>query len=76
VGDPWSTAVNKAAMTAPELAQAVPRYGRHSVGDLYGLVFQDSQIRVLLGEPPSRIGPTPTGRPRRPAVLAVVRHVS
>lgn len=75
---PWSTAVNRAGMAAPELAASVLAHGRCSVGpvmervlceldaageldvpdpagafcDLYGLVVRDTQIRVLLGEPP------------------------
>jgi AcrR family transcriptional regulator len=78
---PNSVALNRAAMTAPELADSLLRHGRHTTGPLiesylrslhdtgqitapdpvaafrvfYGLVIQDSQIRVLLGEhPPTR----------------------
>ena len=75
-------ALNRAAMTSPELAELLLRSGRHRVGPLverylhqehiagqvhapdaaaafrlfYGLVVQDTQIRVLLGEQP------PTGQ--------------
>lgn len=75
--DPRSVALNRAAMTAPELAETLLTSGRHRVGPiveeylarldaegvlsiddpaagfrlLYGLVIQDTQIRVLLGEP-------------------------
>jgi AcrR family transcriptional regulator len=75
---PWSVAVNRAAMSSPELADLVLANGRHAVGpaveralanyhrlgrldiavpsaafrELYGLVVQDTQIRVLLGEDP------------------------
>lgn len=75
---PWSLAVNRGAMTAPELAAVVLQHGRLTVGpileqvladlaaqgeldipdpadafrDLYGLVVRDTQIRLLLGEPP------------------------
>jgi AcrR family transcriptional regulator len=76
--DPRSVALNRAAMTSPELAETLLASGRHRVGPiveeylarlseagelsiddaaagfrlLYGLVIQDTQIRVLLGEPP------------------------
>lgn len=75
---PGSIALNRAAMSSPELAQVLLAQGRHRVGPivetylgelsdegylsiadpagafqlLYGLVIQDTQIRVLLGEPP------------------------
>ena len=78
---PGSVALNRAAMSSPELADVLLAHGRHRVGPLveaflarlsnegvlsitdpahafellYGLVMQDTQIRVLLGEPP----PTP-----------------
>lgn len=71
-----SVALNRAAMSSPELAQILLRSGRHRIGPLveeyltrlhdegvvhipdppaafgvlYGLVIQDHQIRVLLGE--------------------------
>lgn len=74
--DPRSVALNRAAMTSPELADTLLASGRHRVGPiveeylarltadgvlsvddpaagfrlLYGLVIQDTQIRVLLGE--------------------------
>lgn len=74
---PPSVALNRAAMTSPELAARLLESGRHRVGPLverylaelagngviavadtddafrllYGLVIQDTQIRVLLGEP-------------------------
>lgn len=73
-----SIALNRAAMTSPELARILLSSGRHRVGPLvegylaklsadgflaiddpadaftllYGLVIRDTQIRVLLGEPP------------------------
>ncbi|MEM8902243.1 MAG: TetR/AcrR family transcriptional regulator [Actinomycetota bacterium] len=76
--DPRSVALNRAAMTSPELAETLLASGRHRVGPiveeylvrldadgvlsiddpaaafrlLYGLVIQDTQIRVLLGEAP------------------------
>ena len=75
---PSSVALNRAAMTSPELAEVLLRAGRHRIGPvvraylallhdagainapdgeaafttLYGLVVRDTQIRVLLGEPP------------------------
>lgn len=75
---PGSLALNRAAMSAPDLASALLAQGRHRVGPiverylahlveqgvlvavepgqafelLYGLVVQDVQIRVLLGESP------------------------
>ena len=75
---PGSIALNRAAMTSPELADVLLAHGRHRVGPLveeylaqlsnrgdlaishpaqafeilYGLVIRDTQIRVLLGEPP------------------------
>ena len=76
-----SVALNRAAMSSPELAEVLLASGRHRVGPmveeylarlaeenrldiqdpaaafqmLYGLVVQDTQIRVLLGErPPTR----------------------
>lgn len=75
---PGSIALNRAAMSSPELAEVLLAHGRHRVGPLvetflaqlcddgvlsfsdpgqafellYGLVLQDTQIRVLLGEPP------------------------
>lgn len=78
---PRSLALNRAAMSSPELAEILLAGGRHRIGPivehylarlsdqrrlditdtgdafrlLYGLVIQDTQIRVLLGEPP----PTP-----------------
>lgn len=74
---PPSVALNRAAMSSPELAEVLLANGRHRVGPivesylagldrqgrlpvadpgdafrlLYGLVIQDTQIRVLLGEP-------------------------
>jgi AcrR family transcriptional regulator len=74
---PGSVALNRAAMTSPELAALLLRSGRHRIGPLveryltrlagsgyldipdaaaafqllYGLVIEDRQIRVLLGEP-------------------------
>lgn len=73
-----SIALNRAAMTSPDLADVLLAHGRHRVGPLvetylarladngylvitdpveafellYGLVIRDTQIRVLLGEPP------------------------
>lgn len=73
-----SIALNRAAMTSPELASLLLASGRHRIGPvveeyldrlhltgvldvpdragafelLYGLVVQDTQIRVLLGESP------------------------
>ncbi len=73
-----SVALNRAAMTAPDLATILLSSGRHRIGPLveqylarlddegylaiddaarafmqfYGLVVQDTQIRVLLGEKP------------------------
>ncbi len=73
-----SIALNRAAMTSPDLARILLESGRHRAGPLveqylarltdagylhipdppeafrllYGLVVQDTQIRVLLGEPP------------------------
>ena len=78
---PGSVAINRAAMTSPDLAALLLRSGRHRIGPLveqylarlhdaghleiadpaaafqllYGLVIEDRQIRVLLGEAP----PTP-----------------
>ena len=75
--DERSVALNRAAMSSPELARVLLESGRHRVGPLveeylarlsdvghlriahppsafgllYGLVIQDTQIRVLLGEP-------------------------
>ena len=75
---PPSIALNRAAMSSPDLATILLESGRHRVGPiveeylaaldragviaapdagaafelLYGLVVQDVQIRVLLGEPP------------------------
>ena len=75
---PGSIALNRAAMSSPELAEVLLVHGRHRVGPLveaflaglddagvasiadpgaafellYGLVMRDTQIRVLLGEPP------------------------
>lgn len=75
---PESVALNRAAITSLELADALLAHGRHRVGPLvetylaqlsddgvisvsnpaqafellYGLVIRDTQIRVLLGEPP------------------------
>lgn len=75
---PGSVALNRAAMSSPELAEVLLAHGRHRVGPLverylrqlsdngdlsitdpaqafellYGLVVRDTQIRVLLGEPP------------------------
>ncbi|MDH3680935.1 MAG: TetR/AcrR family transcriptional regulator [Acidimicrobiia bacterium] len=76
--DRRSVALNRAAMTSPDLAKILLASGRHRVGPiveqylarlgaagwlriddpseaftlLYGLVVRDTQIRVLLGEPP------------------------
>ncbi len=87
---PASVALNRAAMSSPELAEVLLAHGRHRVGPLvesylaklagagviditdpgpafellYGLVIGDTQIRVLLGEPP----PTPAYIARRAAV--------
>ena len=63
-----SVALNRAAMSNPDLAAVLLESGRHRIGPLveryladlsrsgrlvlYGLVMQDTQIRVLLGEPP------------------------
>ena len=91
-----SIALNRAAMTSPELASLLLASGRHRIGPvveqylhrlhlagdldvpdpaaafelLYGLVVQDTQIRVLLGEPP----PTAAAIRRR-AETAVERFV-
>lgn len=74
---PASVALNRAAMTSPDLGALLLASGRHRIGPLverylaqqhargrlsapdpsaafrllYGLVVQDTQIRVLLGEP-------------------------
>ncbi|MDF8263024.1 TetR/AcrR family transcriptional regulator [Luteipulveratus flavus] len=92
-----SIALNRAAMTSPELAATLLAGGRHRVGPLveaylarastageldvpdpaewfrllYGLVVQDTQIRVLLGERP----PSPRER-RRQADQAVERFLA
>lgn len=84
---PNSVALNRAAMSSPEVAEVLLREGRHTTGPLveyylatllergelagtdaatafrvlYGLVVQDSQIRVLLGEP----APPPATRRRQ-----------
>lgn len=94
---PSSIALNRAAMTSPELAAALLQSGRHRIGPLverylqqlgnagtiaiahpgeafqllYGLVVQDTQIRVLLGEsPPS------TRRLKAQAAAAVGRFLT
>lgn len=94
---PGSVALNRAAMTSPELAEVLLAQGRHRVGPLvetylarlsndgvasisdpaqafellYGLVVRDTQIRVLLGEPP----PAPDAVHRR-ATRAVDQFLS
>lgn len=91
---PESVALNRAAMSAPELSKLLLDGGRKRVGPiveaylvelnnagvlkiddasaafktLYGLVVQDAQIRVLLGDPP----PKPA-HAKRQAALAVDR---
>lgn len=91
-----SVALNRAAMSSPELARVLLASGRHRVGPivedylaqlvraghidiedpeaafqlLYGLIIQDTQIRVLLGEP----APSPTEISAR-AEQAVARFV-
>jgi AcrR family transcriptional regulator len=91
-----SIALNRAAMTSPELAATLLESGRHRIGPLverylgklaeehyldiddtgdaftllYGLIIQDTQIRVLLGENP----PTSTEISRR-AHTAVERFL-
>ena len=83
---PGSVAINRAAMTSPDLAALLLRSGRHRIGPLveqylarlhdagyleipdpaaafqllYGLVIEDRQIRVLLGEAPPTVADAAT----------------
>ncbi len=94
---PGSVALNRAAMSSPDLAEVLLAHGRHRIGPLveaflarladdgvlsisdpakafqllYGLVLQDTQIRVLLGEPPP-----PADEIRRHAEAAVQRFLT